>query len=463
MTIHSLGIADNHEYRGTMKRAIGYLIAITAMLTTVITPANAETDPFPGVALGAEIGSRQPVSSSTGNPLDGSPIITCPTGAGLSAVAGGGGNYVVCTKTWRPSAEVEADRAFQEAQRIAIAAAEAESKAWNEANPGKQKCVQWGPIVHANGVSTASGGVCANPVAAPSGSSDSATVSSSPAPVSETTTPLSSPVPETSTPVLAQSSPAPSSAPITSGLGGYAVVHPDGHVCGVIVATSSDPFSNGGTMPQEYMGCPAGARIVFQTTPSADGNVAGWHGDNVRLEGNTFTISNGSSQTTVSNGVATDPNGRTWDTGTGRTITQSIVDTQTVTVDTRTVTVDSSTVLVDSSTALALPTVQTVASASPTPAAQDNLDELPEVAAEEEVSNTVDASVINNKTKVVVSTEWENTKLSVKAIKKGSKKSYTFRFSTNGNGDYTFKSSVNLKGYTLVLYKGAEELDRVSL
>ena len=56
------------------------------------------------------------------------------------------------------------DSDFRARQEAARAAAEAESKAWNAANPGKQKCVQWGPIVHANGVSTASGGACANPV-----------------------------------------------------------------------------------------------------------------------------------------------------------------------------------------------------------------------------------------------------------------------------------------------------------
>lgn len=55
----------------------------------------------------------------------------------------------------------------------AKAAAEAESRSWNEANPGKQKCVQWGPITAPDGVGQASGGVCANPVSAgtaPSGS-----------------------------------------------------------------------------------------------------------------------------------------------------------------------------------------------------------------------------------------------------------------------------------------------------
>lgn len=61
------------------------------------------------------------------------------------------------------------DQDFRLRQDAAAAAAQAESVAWNNANPGQQKCVQWGPIVHANGVSTASGGVCANPVTIPNG------------------------------------------------------------------------------------------------------------------------------------------------------------------------------------------------------------------------------------------------------------------------------------------------------
>lgn len=73
------------------------------------------------------------------------------------------------------------DQDFRERQDAAIASATAESQAWNAANPGQQKCVQWGPIVHANGVSTASGGVCANPVEIPNGGS---TPTQSTAPVS---------------------------------------------------------------------------------------------------------------------------------------------------------------------------------------------------------------------------------------------------------------------------------------
>ena len=106
------------------------------------------------------------------------------------------------------------------------------------------------------------------------------------------------------------------------GLGGYAIVHSDGHVCGVIVANSSDPFGNGGTMATEYMGCPAGSRIVFQTKPSPSGNVAGWHGVDVIYTNGQFRLGNG---TVIVNGIATDPNGRVWDTGSGVTITPAPV------------------------------------------------------------------------------------------------------------------------------------------
>jgi hypothetical protein len=131
-----------------------------------------------------------------------------------------------------------------------------------------------------------------------------------------------------------------------SGLGGYAVVHSDGHVCGVIVATSTDPFGNGGFMPHEYMGCPAGSRIVFQSAPSETGNVAGTHGDGkngtplVTYEdtNRTFTVSNtsGTSGTPVSttvtmlikDGVATDSSGRSFNTGTGVTTSTTLTNAQ---------------------------------------------------------------------------------------------------------------------------------------
>ena len=303
----------------------------------------------------------------------------------------------------------------------------------------------------------------------PASSSDTTTST-----VTETSTPLTTATVETVTPVVESVTttapvvvaPAPVRAPITSGLGGYAVIHPDGHVCGVIVATSADPFGNGGVMPNEYMGCPAGARIVFQTTPSENGNVAGWHWENVRYDGTNFVISNNSSSITINNGTATDNNGRSWDTGTGNVISQgtpvAIVESTTATTETQTARIASTTaILAPIAVAIAttaLDSATTTALPVPTPA--DDLDSLPEVVAEEEISNTVEAKIVGSKTRIAVATEWVSTKLLVTATKKGSKKKYSYRFTTDENGDYTFKSSVNLKGFTLILYKGGEELDR---
>ena len=93
--------------------------------------------------------------------------VACPDGwrSGIEVNIAESKTYTVCTEITQADRDLQAqDVDFRARQDAAIAAATAESQAWNAANPGKQKCVQWGPIVHANGVSTASGGVCANPV-----------------------------------------------------------------------------------------------------------------------------------------------------------------------------------------------------------------------------------------------------------------------------------------------------------
>jgi len=142
-----------------------------------------------------------------------------------------------------------------------------------------------------------------------------------------------------------------SMSPSSAELGGYAVVHPDGHVCGVIVATSTDPFGNGGTMPIEYMGCPVGSRIIFQTKADPDtGNVAGYHGSSpgssVTYDDstNSFSISNSTPTSSPGNptappaptkvtliikdGIATDSSGRSFSTGNGTTTTTTLSQQQ---------------------------------------------------------------------------------------------------------------------------------------
>ena len=129
-------------------------------------------------------------------------------------------------------------------------------------------------------------------------------------------------------------------------VGGFAVVHPDGHVCGVIVGSIAYFGGNDRTMTSEYMGCPIGARIILQTRQSETGNVAGTHGDGtngtplVTYEdtSRTFTVSNTSATSTtpvkttvtllIKDGVATDSSGRSFNTGTGVTTNTTLTNTQ---------------------------------------------------------------------------------------------------------------------------------------
>ena len=130
----------------------------------------------------------------------------------------------------------------------------------------------------------------------------------------------------------------------TNQLNGYAVVHPTGYVCGVIVGGSYFA-GNDKTMTSEYMGCPVGSQIISQTNASPEGNVAGWHGQNVTYSQNQFAIKNdsGTVTTTIQNGVATDSGGRTWDTGSGACISQCTVITVSDSTTATTSTTDTST------------------------------------------------------------------------------------------------------------------------
>lgn len=148
-------------------------IGLLAISLSVITPiANADTDPFPGVAYQGEIpGTR--ISSTAGqsqsaweatDAYKNRPACTSGSGSGIEVNATTHVYSTYCVKTWQPQATIDVEADFRNRQQLAQAAATLESQQWNAVHPGEQKCVTWGPIVHANGVSTASGGVCANPV-----------------------------------------------------------------------------------------------------------------------------------------------------------------------------------------------------------------------------------------------------------------------------------------------------------
>jgi len=241
-----------------------------------------------------------------------------------------------------------------------------------------------------------------------------------------------------------------SEAVIPQGLGGYAVVHPNGKVCGVIVATSADPFGNGGTMPNEYMGCPVGSRIIFQTTASPTGNVAGWSGENVTYNGSEFLIKSGTSdsatvQTKIQGGVATDSNGRVWDTGSGAVLKPATTqtDTKTATTQTDTKTATTSAPLAVKITIPDSITVQGVV-ASLTAKTKEN--------------QLVTSKTSKNQSQVSVNTEFNNSLLQLTATKKGAK-TITLPVQTNSKGDAKLNIKINLSGYTVLLKAGTETLD----
>jgi hypothetical protein len=427
------------------------VVAIVATAFSLV-PAFADTDPFPAISLGGEIGSRQFVSPSTGMPLDGSPIISCPTGAGLGAVADGiVGNYVVCTKTWRPSTEIDADLNFRNAQESAVAAATLESQTWNAAHPGEQKCVQWGPIVHANGVSTASGGVCANPVAAPTSSSSE----------SETSTPVVSPTP----------TPTASAAPVNglAGVGGWAVIDSAGKVYGVVVCDNAVCGTNGswgGVMPVEYMGCPIGCRLVLQTSADPQtGNVAGWRsqeGTDVIYNSSSNTFSVQQTNQSQPSLIITPPSANSYSFATpiNQPVVTSANDTSTASVETVTVTTGTvpSAGVSDSSTASTPSAPVPVVSLEPMSA-----DVIPFESNGEEIDSppAADISVKKESTgKYLISLDsniYEDTLL-VRAFKKGSK-IVIYKVTTNIDGLAAIRTSRNLSGFKLAVYVGKDFLD----
>ena len=146
--------------------------AIVALMVPLMgaSPSWAETDPFPGVAYGQEIpGTR--ISSAVGESwasFNASAAVaahSCATGSGNAIESNVGARIrsYYCIKTWQTTSTTDAWADYRETLAAAQAAAGEESQAWNEANPGKQKCVQWGPITDPNG-GVSSGGVCANVV-----------------------------------------------------------------------------------------------------------------------------------------------------------------------------------------------------------------------------------------------------------------------------------------------------------
>jgi hypothetical protein len=157
-----------------MKLPFTVAIALGIVLSGV-SPAHAETDPFPGVEHMGEIpGTRisSPAWSQQGewestDTYQNYLAVGCPEGSGRAIAVDVAvmvwSNY--CVKTWRSQEVIRAWEKYYSDEAEGRALAYEQSLAWNKANPGKQKCFPYGPLTSPDG-GTTSGGVCANPVEA---------------------------------------------------------------------------------------------------------------------------------------------------------------------------------------------------------------------------------------------------------------------------------------------------------
>jgi hypothetical protein len=157
-----------------MKLSFTVAIALGIVLSGV-SPAHAETDPFPGVEHMGEIpGTRisspawsQQAQWESTDTYQNYLALGCPEGSGRAIAVDVAvmvwSNY--CVKTWRSQAVIRAWEKYYSDEAAGRASAYEQSLAWNKANPGKQKCFSYGPLTSPDG-GTTSGGVCANAVVA---------------------------------------------------------------------------------------------------------------------------------------------------------------------------------------------------------------------------------------------------------------------------------------------------------
>jgi hypothetical protein len=157
-----------------MKLPFVVVIALGIVLSGV-SPAHAETDPFPGVEHMGEIPGTRISSPAWSKQAEWEATSTyqsylaqgCPEGSGRAIAVDVAvmvwSNY--CVKTWRSQAVIKAWEKYYSDEAEGRALAYEQSLAWNKANPGKQKCFSYGPLISPDG-GTTSGGVCANPVTA---------------------------------------------------------------------------------------------------------------------------------------------------------------------------------------------------------------------------------------------------------------------------------------------------------
>ena len=177
------------------RRFIAFLACAALAVAVPVGAAQASTDPgwggpddpWPAVSFGAVIPGYEDV------PVD----FECPYGSGKALIVdiGGGRTYSQCFKNWH-SAEWHRLAAEEQAAYDAVRqAAYEESLRLNRLNPGTQTCVPYTFEWQWSRSGTESGGICANPVAAPPGDDTTVTPGPTPAPPADDTTVPAAPTP----------------------------------------------------------------------------------------------------------------------------------------------------------------------------------------------------------------------------------------------------------------------------
>ena len=432
-----------------MRKITTAVVAVLLLSVGFQSPANADSDPFPGVAQGAEI---------PGTRVSGDVAISCPSGSGrgIEVNATTKEQFSYCVKTWTSQVSQEAMAAYRAQVEAGQAAALAQSQAWNAANPGMQKCFQWGPFTDPNG-GTSSGGVCANPVQAGAGT----TVPSEQAPG----------VVGPSTPIAGESATAPAALPTnTSSITGngspYTVILPGqlsteqcpaGYQAanGIISAIGKGVFTEcwpdlawkanrlGGTYWEQFKSS-GGA---YDVTPVLAAM-------NVIAEYKARAKAVAQAAANLTPGIQ---RCSTWSVygETGQECAYTGInpgDTATVLAGSDSSTVGSGVNLDSATASVALNPVAVPVAISETTTAVAFAD----------VEADLSARVFKEKVVLKVVTNLELFTLTVTATKKGSK-SIQIPVLTNSDGNRTLTTKANLLGYTLTLKVGTQVLDKITL
>ena len=481
-------------------------IVLVAISFSIFVPtASADTDPFPGVANGSEI---------PGTRVSGQQAISCPSGSGsgIEVNATTKQTFTYCVKTWRSTETIDAEAKYRSDVAAAQAAALAQSQAWNTANPGQQKCFQWGPITSPSG-GTSSGGVCANPVG--SAPSSSGSTGSTPSTETRTATTTSATTVPDPLPSVANGSEIPgtrvSSAPGVSEANFYASSAYQSHTCptgsgrgiGVDLAFTTDrskhvryvycvktwnpstveatTSANNETKTVTTSSTSTDTKTI--TTAQAQDPIPG-ASSGTELPGSRITSSPGLTQaqweatstyksfvcpTGSGKAAGVDMNFTTtqrddrWFAYCVKTWTQPANQNPTVT-DTKTVSTTAPSPTTETRTATSGAAGATSATPQQSngvlmiPMSSEVLLTLQTLTPAAKENQLVVQKGGNNQSAITVNTEFANSVLQLTASKKGAK-TITLPVRTNGKGDAKLNVKGNLAGYTVSLTGGSEMLD----